>query len=50
MSITFKLTSSCLFQAGTPNPTVTVWLRDLKNDSLSNGTLLQKPQALHMER
>ncbi|XP_060869072.1 prolyl endopeptidase FAP-like isoform X2 [Metopolophium dirhodum] len=36
-------------KAGTPNPTVTVWLRDLKNDSLSNGTLLQKPQALHME-
>jgi len=48
--IQFKLTSYCLFQAGTPNPTVTVWLRDLKNDSLSNVTLLQKPQALHTER
>lgn len=41
---------NCLFQAGTPNPTVTMWLKDLKNDNLSNVTLLQKPQALHMER
>lgn len=39
-----------LFQAGTRNPEVTLWLRDLKNDSMLNVTKLNKPQALHMER
>lgn len=38
-------------QAGTPNPTVTVWLQDLKNDSLSNvTTALERPQTLRDER
>lgn len=37
-------------QAGTTNPSVTVWLKDLENDSALNATQLNTPQTLHTER